>query len=167
MLYPFYVFNFVFIASLSLSDNYKCPHLCVSTHTHTHTHTHENDPQERETYFLCTDCDARFSGTSQLRVHTFKRHTPNENAFLCSQCRARFLSEKQLEQHIQTHTGEKHFRCSDCNAAFRLSWQSKHHTVVHSHEKPFSCRVFFFFEKCQQLASPCKSSSQGIKTNLL
>ena len=93
----------------------------------------------KEKPILCTDCDARFSGTSsQLRVHTFKRHAKWE-------CISVFSVRSQISVW---ETGEKHFKCSDCNAAFRLSWQSKHHTVVHSHVKLFSCR-----ERCSSLKS--------------
>lgn len=90
--------------------------------------------------FECTDCDARFSSETVLKVHQYS-HT-GQYPFKCSVCGQGYLND---ETHDETHrcfslrSIKAQFKCSHCLRKFIEPYLLYQHQLMHHEVEKIQC----------------------------
>ncbi|XP_076110423.1 uncharacterized protein LOC143079118 [Mytilus galloprovincialis] len=85
--------------------------------------------------YLCeyAGCGARYTTSTQLKVHTMSKHT-NERPWTCSNCNKGFTTRDKLLRHEQTHV-EGLYDCEICHKKLpskeSLAIHTKYHEIGH------------------------------------
>ncbi|XP_052060492.1 uncharacterized protein LOC127700845 [Mytilus californianus] len=85
--------------------------------------------------YLCEypGCGARYTTSTQLKVHTMSKHT-NERPWTCSTCNKGFTTRDKLLRHEQTHV-EGLYDCEICHKKLQskegLAIHTKYHQIGH------------------------------------
>ncbi|XP_063439887.1 uncharacterized protein LOC134721092 [Mytilus trossulus] len=88
--------------------------------------------------YLCeyAGCGARYTTSTQLKVHTMSKHT-NERPWTCSNCNKGFTTRDKLLRHEQTHV-EGLFDCEICHKKLTskesLAIHTKYHEIGHEND---------------------------------
>ncbi len=96
--------------------------------------------------FECTQCDKKFTNSSNLKTHAKKYHPiqaseepADETFFQCEHCPKTFTRKDHFFNHTSTHTGERPFQCEHCPKTFIRKDHLFKHASTHTDEKPFEC----------------------------
>jgi len=89
-------------------------------------HPHDDKPRP----YLCTVCDKRFTGKTDLMRH--KQVHTGEMLYSCIQCEKRFATEHYLKHHMNTHSSK--YKCTECGKCFTDDKALTRHRRIHSGE---------------------------------
>ena len=107
----------------------------------------------------CKDCKKQFFNLSILKRHERKMHTEQlDSMSICEICTKMFKSTNHLQQHLKTHSDEKHYSCNLCSKSFK--WDSSLNTHIQAAHNP-SGPAF----KCDQ-CDKCFSDKNNLKKHL-
>ncbi|XP_076826296.1 zinc finger protein 576.2 [Brachyhypopomus gauderio] len=82
----------------------------------------------------CPECDLRFPGLAQLRVHKKEKHTQRK-PHPCGECEESFNRPEQLEAHVaRVHTAGR-YSCTTCGKSFGRESNLKAHQQTHDKEE--------------------------------
>ncbi|KAL1502064.1 hypothetical protein ABEB36_007265 [Hypothenemus hampei] len=95
---------------------------------------------KRPEAFTCEYCGKQFNRHQHWLAHTRSKHT-FEKPYECKLCEARFTTSHSLLVHTRNHNNEKPYICSTCGKGFVCSGDLFHHNKIHLNKKEYECNV--------------------------
>jgi uncharacterized Zn-finger protein len=90
--------------------------------------------ENKNTGFLCNECDKKFDRKDYLARHIKKVHA-QEKPHKCDICPSKFSESWSLIRHQRIHTEEKPYSCALCFKEFADQGNYKKHIRIHEKEK--------------------------------
>ena len=143
--------NFIihYVECLSKKENQVICGICALPFSYTkslvkHLETTHNGKIYKEKCFNCSNCNSRFFGAKELKVHIRNAHLDGK-LLPCPLCNGSFKNILILKQHLKGIHGEKKFNCLLCKAKYSLKQSLKNHIMsVHENTRPHKCSMCDF-----------------------
>lgn len=97
----------------------------------------------------CNACDKTFDHKGALTIHTKRDHLM-ERRYKCGQCDMKFFGSNELKLHMVKHTGVREFKCTVCFKTYGRKKTLKEHMRIHNDDRRFKCEHCgqAFVQKC-------------------
>ncbi|XP_022818937.1 zinc finger protein 729-like isoform X8 [Spodoptera litura] len=97
----------------------------------------------------CHACDKTFDSKSALTIHTKRDHLM-ERPYKCTQCDMKFFGSNELKLHMVKHTGVREFKCTICFKSYGRKKTLTEHMRIHNDDRRFKCEHCgqAFVQKC-------------------
>lgn len=101
-----------------------------------HVKRHNQEPSR----FMCDYCGQEFVSHNELRKHLSSIHKISKRYVKCTICQEA-VPRKRVEDHMRTHTGEKHHQCEICGSQYLTEGLLKAHKKRQHEGLIYQCEI--------------------------
>ena len=155
-----------YVECLSKKENQVICGICALSFTSTktlvnHLETTHKGKIYKEKCFNCSNCNSRFFGAKELKVHIKNAHL-DEKLLPCPLCNGSFRNILIFKQHLKNIHGEKKFNCLLCKAKYSMKQSLKNHIMsVHENTRPHKCPMCDFAANLKDILNSHIKSVHG------